>query len=338
MTSTREPSVVLNPAVRVLWRSSDSVSLELGPDAVVLDGVDREFVHGLLHGTASATVPAELLDTGFLWRHDVENSPEEPATDDRLASPSPRLAGELLALAARHGEQAAELLAARRWSYVAVSGAGRAGALVAAALAAAGVGRVRCTDDGVARLHHALPGGLAPRDEGRPLPAATESAILRAAPGTETTAPSPGERPDLVVLAVDEPLDEQRRRTLHADGTAHLQVAVAPGRGSVGPLVLPGLTSCLRCADLHRRDRDPQWPLLAAQLCVPPRPEHAGDVATALSVAAAAVVQVLAFLDGEHPDTVDGSLELQLPDRRLRRRSRPPHVDCDCTRLGTMAG
>ena len=31
-------------------------------------------------------------------------------------------------------------------------------------------------------------------------------------------------------------------------------------------MVIPGETSCLRCADLHRCDRDAAWPVLAAQL------------------------------------------------------------------------
>ena len=36
----------------------------------------------------------------------------------------------------------------------------------------------------------------------------------------------------------------------------HLPVRVRDGAGLVGPLVMPGVTSCLRCADLHRSDRD----------------------------------------------------------------------------------
>ena len=31
-------------------------------------------------------------------------------------------------------------------------------------------------------------------------------------------------------------------------------------------LVIPGVTSCLGCADLHRTDRDAAWPVLAVQL------------------------------------------------------------------------
>jgi hypothetical protein len=41
-------------------------------------------------------------------------------------------------------------------------------------------------------------------------------------------------------------------------------------------------------------------------------------------------MQVLAFLDGEEPASIEGSLELHMPDWRLRRRTRPLHPDCNC--------
>ena len=55
-------------------------------------------------------------------------------------------------------------------------------------------------------------------------------------------------------------------RDLHTAGVPHLPVRVRDGAGLVGPLVIPGVTSCLACADLHRTDRDAAWPAVAAQL------------------------------------------------------------------------
>jgi bacteriocin biosynthesis cyclodehydratase domain-containing protein len=107
------------------------------------------------------------------------------------------------------------------------------------------------------------------------------------------------------------------------------------GGGAVGPLVVPGRTSCLRCADLHRRDRDPAWDALAVQLAVPPRHGAASDVAVAALVGAVAAVHALAFLDGQPTATAGGTLEMHLPDWRLRRRSWPPHPDCRC---GALSG
>jgi hypothetical protein len=95
--------------------------------------------------------------------------------------------------------------------------------------------------------------------------------------------------------------------------------------------VLPGLTSCLRCADLHRRDRDPAWAALAVQLTVGRRhgPASAASVCTVL--AGVAAQQALAFLDGGEPDCIDGTIELRPPDWRLRRRSWLAHPECGCS-------
>jgi hypothetical protein len=96
--------------------------------------------------------------------------------------------------------------------------------------------------------------------------------------------------------------------------------------------VIPGLTSCLRCADLHRIDRDPAWPALAVQLSVRRRRAAPADVALATAIGGVAALQALAFLDGGDPATIDGTLEMHLPDWRIRRRSWPTHPDCDCGR------
>jgi hypothetical protein len=55
-------------------------------------------------------------------------------------------------------------------------------------------------------------------------------------------------------------------------------------------------------------------------------------VALATIIAGVAAMQALAFLDGDEPATVDGTLEMHPPDWRMRRRSWPPHPDCDCRR------
>ena len=71
---------------------------------------------------------------------------------------------------------------------------------------------------------------------------------------------------DLVVLADTLAADPRLVRDLQSAGVPHLPVLVRDGTGVVGPLVIPGVSSCLSCADLHRTDRDPAWPALAAQL------------------------------------------------------------------------
>jgi hypothetical protein len=50
---------------------------------------------------------------------------------------------------------------------------------------------------------------------------------------------------DLVVLADSLVADPRMVRDLHSRGVAHLPVRVRDGTGLVGPLVIPGVTSCL---------------------------------------------------------------------------------------------
>jgi bacteriocin biosynthesis cyclodehydratase domain-containing protein len=353
------PDRILHPAARALWRPDSTLQLELGDRAVIVpaDGVDavRPVLghHRQPAPAPSAAPPApgsrhdvvqELTEAGYLWPADDAGvlAPSGPdGASPRLSPPRPHLAGELRAMTVRHGEQAAELLHARRHVVVVVQGDNRAGPLVASLLGAAGVGHVYLSDAKPVRMHQCLPGGIGPQDEGRSFGAAAAAAVQRAAPQTNVRCPPAHESPDLVVLAYDEPIDPDHRAALHAHGHAHLPVRLAPDHGVVGPLVIPGLTSCLRCADLHRLDRDPAWTALAVQLSTPPRTGSASPVTLAATLAAVAAGQALAYLDGEQPATIDGTVEQHLPDWRLRRRSWPVHPDCDCCRdaaFGRMGG
>ena len=122
--------------------------------------------------------------------------------------------------------------------------------------------------------------------------------------------------------------------TLVAGNVAHLSVAASEAIGVVGPLVIPGRTSCLSCVDMARTDRDPAWPLILAQACG--RAPHPAACAAVLAaaVAAQATAQVLAFLDRAAPATavINGTLELVLPDWQWRRHSWAPHPQCRCSR------
>lgn len=142
---------------------------------------------------------------------------------------------------------------------------------------------------------------------------------------------------DLVVLADYLVPDPRLVRELHAERVPHLPVRVRDGTGLVGPLVLPGVTSCLGCADLHRRDRDSAWPAVAAQL------RHTvahADRATVLATAALALSQVdrviaavrgtAADRDLAAPPTLDATLELDLAAGSIVMRRWVRHPLCDC--------
>jgi hypothetical protein len=350
----REPAVVLNPSTRVLWRSEDVVQLELGRRALVLEGVDSALIAALTGPAASTggntsvggsarpdngpgapappgfdTALAALSRDGFLWRRSATASPMSPAR--------PALVSELAALRTRHGNRADHILARRRDAAVVVHGTGRLPVALAALLAAANVGRITLHDSGDVHRYDSAPGGLLASDEGRRFNEAAHDAVRRAAPEVDTRSLGPSDRADLVVLTGEAPIAGELRSWLHSQATAHLVARTGADEAVVGPLVLPGLTSCLACADLTRLERDPAWSLLAVQLCTPRRYAEPSDLALTSLTASLAALQALAYLDGDEPSALSASLELQPPDWRVRRRTWAPHPGCDCEASGIEA-
>lgn len=107
----------------------------------------------------------------------------------------------------------------------------------------------------------------------------------------------------------------------------HLVVRARAGGALVGPLVVPGLTPCLQCTDLSRRDADPGWPALLPQLTrarMSPTPALVGWAA------GVAVAQVLCFLRRAVPETWGATLEVTPDDFVTRRRAWPMHPQCGC--------
>ena len=110
---------------------------------------------------------------------------------------------------------------------------------------------------------------------------------------------------------------------------AHLLIEERDDTVLIGPLVPPDGSPCLRCLDLHRRDRDPAWPTLVAQLATSIDAAPTISTATTLIAVGVAVAQVLAYLDGDDAPTIGASIEVG-PPSTLRRRSWAPHPRCDC--------
>ncbi|HEX8093629.1 hypothetical protein [Jatrophihabitans sp.] len=325
----------VNRAAVVLWRSRRVVQLELGTRRIIVENVEPEQLAALLGRAGggarpaapddwpdgSAELAAVLDEAGFL-------TDAEPQSGQPFLTPA-RLTAEFGVLTARYADAAQSVLQARRAAAVAVHGPSRVATSVAATFAAAGVGWIQLVHSGEVSAADACPGGVTAADEGRRFAVAAEEAVRRYAPDVQT-GPIPPESTDLVVLTDPAPVDTSLRSALHQDRVPHLRASVDGQRGIIGPLVLPGRSSCLQCADLHRTDRDPAWPALAVQLAARPRRRVSSDVALCVATVGVAVGQALAYLDRQRPATIGASLEWELPDWRLRRRSWPAHQGCDC--------
>ena len=334
--------------MRPLWRDRDTLQIGVDPRrATALGGIGgAAAVVSLLDGSRdTAEVERAAREHGIpaeTTRHVLGLLAATGILDDFPAGlyrsmPTPlrtRLAPDLacLSLAAGDSDGGARAFARRRASAVRVYGAGRVGAGVATLLAACGVARVSCRDGGPVGYADLSPGGLSRDDLGLPRAAAAARAIHQAAPEARLTEDA-SRQPDLAVLA-GPPAPEEVTALLR-DRVPHLAVQADEAIGVVGPLVIPGRTACLRCADLARAERDSAWPLILAQASGAPL---ACDAVLAAGTAALAAGQALAFLDqsGTVPVTLNGTLELVLPDWQWHRRTWPPHPACACGASGNQ--
>ncbi|PZG23598.1 hypothetical protein C1I95_03000 [Micromonospora craterilacus] len=339
------PRPTLLPGLSQLWRDRHTLQLGLGQErAVLVEVADPRAARllDLLDGTRSERqVLTGVTGTGVRPEHaqallDALRTaglvvPAHTLLPRDLAGPRrARLAAEAdaLALAApRLPGTPAQVLRRRLAARVTLTGAGPLGAVIAVALAQAGVGHVHPELPGPVRPVDLVGAGIAAGEIGRPLDQAVRAAVARAAPGTGT-GPLRRHRPDLVIqLGTDRPAAllaagyTQRRQP-------HLLVDVREGVPVIGPLVRPPVGPCLRCLDLHRADRDPDWPALAAQLAsgtaVPPC-----ATSTLLAATAYAVAEALGQLDGGTPETLNGAIEV-VAAGNVRRRHWPPHPRCGC--------
>jgi bacteriocin biosynthesis cyclodehydratase domain-containing protein len=345
--------LTLLPGLRRLWR--DRYSLQLGTDpgrAVVLDLADARLVRvlDLLDGTrtdravlrdaARLGVPEEAARTLITVLGDAGLAvPAETLLPSELIEPvRRRLAGEAaaLALCGSGPGTPAEALRRRTGAHVLVSGYGRLAVPIAAALAEAGVGHVDPALTGRAELADAGLGGLRPGDAGSWRSTAAGEAVIRAAPHASLRPLRDGTATFVVQAGAPRPAEltalAYARRQL-----PHLSVDLRDGLAVVGPLVPPAGSPCLNCLDLHRRDRDPAWPALAAQLATSAARTQPLATTTALIAVGYATDEVLRFIDGGEPQTVGTMIEIAGPGRE-RRRSWTAHPRCGCGRRRRTSG
>jgi hypothetical protein len=221
-----------------------------------------------------------------------------------------------------------DLLLDRQAGSAAVIGACRTGLAVAVGLATAGVGTILVVDGSRVGEDDVRPGGYRRVDVGRERGAAAVEVLTAHAPGVVTTVRGRF-RPTIAVVTGTDALDPHRYEGLLREDITHLPVVLREDDAVVGPLVRPGRTCCLRCLDLYRTDRDPDWPRVLSQ--VANRPERAHEPHLSDLVALLAVTQALAEIDGRvAPATLGCTLEVGVRDPLPVLRAWPAHPRCGC--------
>lgn len=334
------------PGLHRLWRDAQTLQFGLDPRRAVVLTEITQATAGLISCLDGYRTVAEIITTGGqlgINANDVEElidalsiagvviDAAEPSGDQTAPRATPRhFRPDLAAIRLEHPTGHRDLLASRARRRIEIHAAGRLGPIMAALLAASGVGHLHLVGRGQAEAADACLGGILPTDEHRPYVSATADAIRRAAPEARVHARRAHGPLDAVVLAGayahrPPPSSPRGERC-----PAILPVLVRESLAVVGPLVIPGTTACLVCLDLHRRDNDPSWPVLAAQLASAQPSLEAGHVATVLAAASLAVMQLLYLFDNGEPEQPGVSLELDRLSSQLRRRSWLPHPDCPC--------
>lgn len=368
MQSSQDPPVTavpiapqVKPALRRGWRDLNTVQFGMTPaHAMTLGPMDTatgSFLD-LLNGTRGPTLLREEARRMDLSERHVDGLLERLARagllDDargggragealrRKKRVLDRLRPDLASLSLTTSEpgEAIGLLDARRSLRVQVRGAGRVGAVLASLLAGAGVGEVDVRDVGPVELWDLAPGGLPAESVGDRRDEAARRAARRAAPDRPPRqAPSSGAGEPGFSLVVLAPRDDVAVHApapddpLVASGTPHLYAGVVEGTGVVGPLVLPGVTSCAGCLHEGRTDRDPVWPRLVAQWrsgSGRSRQVRPCDLALATTVAGLAAAHALSFLDGRTPSSAGARWEVSLPALNWHARPVWAHPACPC--------
>ncbi|MEV8513980.1 hypothetical protein [Dactylosporangium sp. NPDC051484] len=341
----------LLPGLRRLWRDERTVQLGTDPSAAIVLELRRPElarVLDLLDGShtlqalLTAAEPlgldgADVLDLVQALRSAGLVVGAHALVPTGLPGPvGARLAVEAAAigLRLRAGDEArtpADVLRRRTASRVVVAGDGPLVAPLATALAGAGVGHVHPVVEGTATHADVAVGGLAAEDVAASRAIATCTAIVRFAPGVDVSSVR-SDNVDFVVRVGDRHPPALARHGIRLHTLPRLEVTVRLGTVLVGPLVRPAGSPCRLCLDLHRRDRDPAWPVLAAQLATaPPGVGEPCTLTTAMAGAAFAADEVLSYLDGASPRTEAAIVEIARPGE-FRRREWVAHPRCDCRR------
>ncbi len=301
--------------VTLAWRTDSSVVVGDGVRRVQVNDVHHELIAWLLTLQGQWTLdealaraeaqglgraqPRRLLrsiaGTGGL----DDASVAAPVWRDAGNDLRDRLAVERSAIRHAYGQaqRADDVMASRLSARVAIAGSGPVAEAVGALLTASGVG-------GIVSAQTVRSTSL----KGRRIARRIDCQILCELPHAESTV-------DTESLALDVP---------------HLPISVHGAQASVGPLVLPGRTGCLRCRDLHRVDADRHWSRVAVQL-----EQGLRTVASAALVQAAAawgVLHVLTLIDVGPADVTSGGIEwtLTMPHADMTSTTRPQHPLCGC--------
>ena len=135
---------------------------------------------------------------------------------------------------------------------------------------------------------------------------------------------------DTVIVLAHHLVEPRRAAALMSADIAHVPLVFTGSGAEVGPVVLPGETPCLACIAAHRRDADPGWPQLAAQLIGRAAPPLSRATVMEAAFATAGLVSASAR---DRPHLRGHSLTLREGSLHRAMRAHRWHAECRCRSL-----
>lgn len=323
----------LRPGLQVFDRSPGEVQIGLDPrHAMVATELSPDLVR-ILHRLDGRLRTDELLEladaeNGDYLRELLTKLTRLGLVEEAWAPAGHgRTAGEVGLWSLRARQSGADSFTRRAHSAVVLHGTGRLTIAIATLLATSGVGHVQVEADGSVSDQDTGSGYL-DSDIGRQRRTAATEAIRRANPAVKHSRLRGDRQPELVILADAIVPAPEVVQLLLQEGVPHMPVRVREGLGIVGPLVYPGRSTCLGCADLHRKSMDSRWPMVAGQLAG--RSQRA-DLCSVQTTAGMAVGQILRVLDGNGPPPAwNTTIEIDTYEGTVEHRPWPPNPACGC--------
>lgn len=163
--------------------------------------------------------------------------------------------------------------------------------------------------------------------------AQADTEIARTLRRTGVTLVTRDEEPDIAVLLCTHVIPPSLARYWLSRDIAAIPVVLGEESVTVGPLVLPGTTSCLHCVHLHLVDEDPVWTVVASQLLAEEliTPVHVDPIA--VSSASALLARALRAHARGAETGLEGTSVRFGHDDRISRREWAAHPRCSCRAL-----
>jgi hypothetical protein len=349
----------LNSHHQIIWRSPETMQIGLGRSSVTLPNLSNEqerFIDALGVGIANNQVdavakqnklPSEQAHELLLKLQPLLLQAPPPATLPKRFAPKPgepdfepksasQGFAEIIRASLIHQTDAELVLRERSLRVVHVENLDKIGLLLLDGLAAAGVGTVVTHDGedvGASDIGtDGYPAGLLgySRFDAANLiveSSQTETRLVRG----ESLKARQLDRVDTAILAGQQVLNPKSYSRWISRQVPHLSLIFDTDGFVVSPLVRAGKTACLYCKHLWQQTRDPDWPVISAQLLT--SKQTFDDVATRLVGCGLALQNALWTIDAIGGFRTAGGSQgyrYDLATGEVRTEPWQPHPDCAC--------